>query len=152
MSWEEGSASDLLENSLKLLEVGVELLKLGGHQSCLPIGDVIVHLDNQLENQTNLFRSQVCLNGTLQRYKNNLCYHHLQELSKDYDDIFHHMLANFNAVLLVDDLEVVPNSCWLQVHHCLCLELADVRLQFISICGTLDEHAVGCINELNPIL
>ena len=46
LSWEEGSASDLLENPLKLLELEVELLKLGSHQGCLSLGDVIVHLDN----------------------------------------------------------------------------------------------------------
>ena len=76
----------------------------------------------------------------------------MEELSKDQNNVFHDLLAHLDAVLLEDDLEVVLDSCWLQIHLGLRLEFIDVRLQFFSLCGAFDEHTVGCVYQLDPIL
>ena len=76
----------------------------------------------------------------------------MEELSKDQNNVFHDLLAHLDAVPLKDDLEVVPDSCRLQIHLCLRLEFVDVRLQFFSLCSALDEHTVGCVYQLDPIL
>ena len=77
--------------------------------------------------------------------------HDLEELSENNDNILHHILAGLVAILVGDDLHVVLNPGRLQVQHCLCSQLEDVRFQFLIGCS-LDEHLVGCIYQLDPIL
>ena len=77
--------------------------------------------------------------------------HDLEELSKNNDNILHHVLAGLVAILVGDDFHVVPNPGRLQVEHCLRSQLEDVRFQFL-IGSSLDEHLVGRIYQLDPIL
>ena len=77
--------------------------------------------------------------------------HDLKELSENHDDVLHHLLTGLMAVLVSDDLHVVPDTSRLQVQHCLRSQLEDVRFQFLGG-STLDEHLVGRIYQLDTIL
>ena len=79
-------------------------------------------------------------------------YHYLEELGKDNKDVFSNIIADLDAVLLDDDLEVVLDSCHLQVEHRLRLQLKDVRFQLFRFGRALDEDLVGCFNQLDPVL
>ena len=48
LAWPEGLPGDLLEDDLELLEVGVELLKLGRHHVQSTRVDVVMHLWNKI--------------------------------------------------------------------------------------------------------
>ena len=78
-------------------------------------------------------------------------YHDLEKLSENNDDILHDFLAGLSAFLVGDDLHVLPDPSRLQKEHRLRSQLTDVIFQFLWA-RTLDEHLVGCINQLDPIL
>ena len=75
----------------------------------------------------------------------------MKKLSENNDDILHDFLAGLVAVLVGDDLHVLPDPSWIQVQHRLRSQLKYVGFQFFRG-SALDKHLVGCIYQLDPIL
>ena len=75
----------------------------------------------------------------------------MEKLSENNDDILHDFLAGLLAILVGDDLNVLPDPGRFQKEHRLRSQLEDVRFQFLRD-SALDEHLVGCIYQLDPIL